>query len=122
MTASPQAQIYLMLITHALHMLVILFTGLSRNLFFKISKSLELALFIGLEIVLLVCQTQNDTLTARSFNTLGSVAIALLFAIILLSLVRSVYTGWLLWREYSYAQLGLDMKSRVRQGEVVRRD
>ena len=56
---NPQGQLYLVLITQALHMLIILFTDLSRSLFFKITKALELALFVGLEIILLVCQTQH---------------------------------------------------------------
>lgn len=103
---NPQAQLYLMIITFALHMFVLLFTSLSRNNFFKVLKSLELALFVGLEIIMLVCQTDNATLTTRSYNTLGNVAIAIIFCIIFCSLIRSIYNGWLLYREYSYLRLG----------------
>lgn len=69
-------------------------------------KSLELALFVGLEIIMLVCQTDNATLTTRSYNALGNVAIALVFFIISFSFVRSIYNAWLLYREYSYLRLG----------------
>jgi hypothetical protein len=47
---------------------------------------------------MLVCQTDNATLTARSYNTLGNVAIALVFFIIFISLIRSIYNAWLLYR------------------------
>lgn len=55
---------------------------------------------------MLVCQTENSTLTTRSYNILGNVALALVFSIIFCSLIRSIYTAWLIYREYSYKHLG----------------
>jgi hypothetical protein len=52
---NPQAQLYLLLITQALHLFLVLYTKLSRNFFFRICKVLELAFFVGLEIIMLVC-------------------------------------------------------------------
>ena len=115
LTYNPQAQLFLMIITFSLHMLLLLFTGISRNSFFKAVKSLELALFVGLEIIMLVCQTDNATLTTRSYNTLGNVAIALVFGIIFCSLIRSIYTAWLIYREYTYASLPQPQKLHARQ-------
>jgi len=102
LTYSPVAQLFLLLITQALHMFVVLYTGLSRNIFYRIVKVLELAVFVGLEIILLVCQTQKDTLTNQSYNTLGGVGIGLIFLLVLLSLIRAIYNLFMLYREYQY--------------------
>lgn len=58
MSASPQAQCFLLIISNLLHLVMVLFTGLSNSLPFKLAKVFELAFFIGIEIVLLVCQSQ----------------------------------------------------------------
>jgi hypothetical protein len=45
---SPQAQLYLLLITQGIHLFVVLYTPISRNSFFKFCKVIELAFFVGL--------------------------------------------------------------------------
>ena len=59
MAYSPTAQILVLMIIQILHGFVVLFTGLSRNGVFRMVKTLELAGFVGLEIVLLVCNNQS---------------------------------------------------------------
>ena len=88
------------MITNLIHLVLILFTSMSKTFAYKLFKVFELAFFVGLEIVILVCESSQDTLTSRSLNTLGSVAIALLFAIIFLSFIRSAYTFIKIYREY----------------------
>jgi hypothetical protein len=97
---SPQAQCFLLMITNFAHLVLELFTNLSGTFQFKLLKVFELAFFSGLEILILVCQTQQETLTTRGLNTLGSVGIALLFAILLLSFIRSIYTFYRIHQEY----------------------
>ncbi len=100
MHGSPQAQCFLLMITNFAHLVLVLFTQFSRTFEFKLLKVFELAFFSGLEILILVCQSQQETLTTRGLNTLGSVGIALLFAILLLSFIRSLYTFSRIYREY----------------------
>ena len=45
---------------------------------------------------------QKDTLTNQSYNTLGGVAIALVFVILLLSILRAIYNAYMIYREYQY--------------------
>jgi ABC-type transport system involved in multi-copper enzyme maturation permease subunit len=99
--SSPQAQCFLLMITNFAHLVVILFSRISQTLYFKLGKVFELAFFAGLEILILVCQSQQETLTTRGINTLGSVGIALLFAIILLSFIRTIYTFMRIYKEYN---------------------
>lgn len=47
-------------------------------------------------------------------RTLGGVAIAFLFVIILLSLARTIYNAYLLHKEYQYK--GMEGKIHARQG------
>jgi hypothetical protein len=101
MHGSPQAQCFLLMITNFVHLVVVLFTTISQTFYFKLAKVFELAFFGGLEILILVCQVQQETLTTPGLNTLGSVGIALLFAIICLSFVRTVYTFYRIYREYN---------------------
>lgn len=68
----------------------------------------------------MVCHSQNDTLTESSYNALGAVGIAIIFLIVVLSIVRSVYTGVVIKKEYGYKE-GAD-KRHGRQAEVLRRD
>ena len=74
---------------------------MSYSIYFKIFKFLELAFFVGLEIIILVCYSQRETLTNKGYNTLGSVGIALIFAIILFSFMRFIYTFWKIYSEYN---------------------
>lgn len=97
---SPQAQCFLLMITNFVHLVIILFSSISQTLYFKLGKVFELAFFAGLEILILVCQSQQETLTTRGLNTLGAVGVALLFAIIFLSALRTLYTFIKIYREY----------------------
>ena len=108
------------MVTQILHAFVVLFTGLSRSGALRVMKVMELAGFIGIEIILFVCSNQSDTLTSQSYNTLGAVAVAILFLIIIVSGIRSIYTGLLLKKEYSYKEKA--DKRHTRQAEVIRRD
>lgn len=88
------------MITNFLHLVVVLFSRISQTLYFKLCKVFELALFAGLEILILVCESQQATLTSRSLDTLGAVGIAIVFCIVTLSLIRSIYTFYRIYREY----------------------
>jgi hypothetical protein len=64
MAYSPTAQIFILMVMQILHGFVVLFTGLSRSAVLRVGKVMELAGFVGLEIILLVCYNQAETLTA----------------------------------------------------------
>ena len=61
-----------------------------------------------------------STLTDQSYRTLGGVALALVFLVVLLSLLRAGYNLFLIVKEYRYK----DMKDKVhlRQGQIIRQD
>ena len=79
-----------------------------------------MAIFVGQEIILLVCQTQKDTLTNQSYNTLGGVSIGLIFLLVTFSLIRAGYNGFMLYKEYQYK----DKHDRVheKQAQYMRQD
>ena len=82
-------------------MVLVLFSSLSFGLGFKLMKVVELALFSGIEIIILVCDSQADTLTDSSIGTLGAVAIALMFVLIGVSVIRLGYTAYRIYNEYN---------------------
>ena len=61
--SSPQAQGFLLLVMNVAHLLLVLFSSLNFGLCFKLMKVMELALFAGVEVILIVCDSQQDTLT-----------------------------------------------------------
>jgi hypothetical protein len=56
---NPQGQCFLLMITNLVHLVIVLFTSLSQSLYYKLGKVFELAFFAGLEIIMLVCQSQQ---------------------------------------------------------------
>ena len=114
--SSPQAQGFLLLVMNVAHLLLVLFSSLSFGLGFKLMKVVELALFAGVEVILIVCDSQQDTLTESSIGTLAGVAIALVFVLIVISLGRVAYTAIRIYQEYNNNELKpakfLNLKTR----------
>jgi hypothetical protein len=50
--------------------------------------------------LILVCQSQQETLTSKGFYSLGAVGVGFLFGIIGLSAIRTFYTLYRIRREY----------------------
>lgn len=89
---NPFVQAFLLMLTTAFHLIIILFFRVNYTNTFRILKALELLFFLGIEIIIVVMERLVETLRVESYETLGIVGIIFIFLIILVSFLRMLYT------------------------------
>ena len=97
---SPFTQAFILFILNAIHFFFVLFSSISRSNSFRLLKCLELLMFMGIEVLILVMDTLIESLQTESYETLGIVGIVFIFVIIVSSFARAAFTWHNLAQEY----------------------
>lgn len=96
---SAFAQAFLLVITNAFHLAIVLFSGLNRGGKFRILKSIELFSFAIIEILIIVMVSLNDTLRYESFEILGIISLVFVILILIISIFRALLTGYNIYKD-----------------------